>query len=216
MSLEALFSSPVVKPSKRGWVVGLALVGLCGCASDQSAKKPEEAPQAQEQVAPEPIRPEPTSGEKVTKKDTNGDEKPDVWVYAVEERGADGEGRQRMVRKELDINWDGRVDITTYYDAREEREREAMDLDFDGKVDSVFFYEKGVNVRRERDLNGDGRPDVWVYYEKGRLARKERDSNGDSRVDYWEYWENNQVDRIGEDLDGDGNVDKWSRGTPAE
>ena len=191
MSLEALFSSPVVKPAMRRWGVGLVLVGLCGCTSDKSAKKPEEAP-AREQVAPQPIRPAPASHEKVTEKDTNGDEKPDVWVYAVEERGADGEARQRKVRKELDINWDGRVDLTTSYDAREEREREAMDLDFDGKVDSVFFYEKG------------------------RLARRERDSNGDGRVDYWEYWENNQVDRIGEDLDGDGNVDKWSRGTPAE
>jgi hypothetical protein len=206
MSLEALFSSPVVKPSKRGWVVGLALVGLCGCVSDKSAKKPEEA-QAREQVAPPPIRPAPAANEKVTEQDTNGDDKPDVWRITVDER---------VVRKELDINWDGRVDITTSYDARGEREREAMDLDFDGKVDSVYFYEKGINVRRERDLNGDGKPDVWVFYEKGQLARKERDSNGDSRVDYWEYWENNQVDRIGEDLDGDGNVDKWSRGTPAE
>jgi hypothetical protein len=215
MALEALFSSPVAKPSMSRWVLGLALVGFCGCASDKLMEKPEAA-KVEERVEPEPIRPRPASDEKVTEKDTNGDEKPDVWVYAVEERGADGERRERMVRKELDINWDGRVDITTAYDAHEEREREAMDLDFDGKVDSVFFYEKGVNVRRERDLNGDGKPDVWTYYEKGKLARKERDSNGDGRVDYWEYWENNQVDRIGEDLDGDGNVDKWSRDTPTE
>src|SRR3712207_1759902 len=86
MSLEALFSSPVVKPSMRTWVVGLALVGLCGCASDKAARKPEEA-QAGETVAPAPIRPPPASGEKVTQKDTNADEQPDVWVYAVEERG---------------------------------------------------------------------------------------------------------------------------------
>ena len=188
-------------PSMSKWMVGLALVGLCGCASDKTVKKPSEPAKA-EAPAPEPIRPPPASGEKVTEKDTNGDKTADVWVYVVAER---------MVRKELDINWDGRVDITPFYDAREEREREAMDLDFDGKVDSVYFYEKGINTRRERDLNGDGRPDVWVYYEKGRLARKERDSNGDSRVDYWEYWENEQVDRVGEDLDGDGKVDRWTR-----
>ncbi|QRK06108.1 hypothetical protein JQX13_39230 [Archangium violaceum] len=202
-------------PSMSKWMVGLALVGLCGCASDKAAQKSEEG-QAREQASPEPIQPPPAANEKVTKKDTNADEKPDVWVYTVDEQGADGQGRERMVRKEMDINWDGRVDITTYYDARGERERETMDLDFDGKVDSVYFYEKSINIRRERDLNGDGRPDVWAYYEKGKLARKERDSNGDGRVDYWEYWENDQVDRIGEDLDGDGNVDKWSRSTPAE
>ncbi|WNG36563.1 hypothetical protein F0U61_24955 [Archangium violaceum] len=202
-------------PSMSKWVVGLALVGLCGCTSDKAAQKSEEA-QEREQAAPESIQPPQATNEKVTKKDTNTDQKPDVWVYTVEEQRADGQGRDRMVRKEMDINWDGRVDITTYYDAREEREREAMDLDYDGKVDSVFFYEKNVNVRRERDLNGDGRVDSWSYYEKGKLARTERDSNGDGRVDYWEYWENDQVDRIGEDLDGDGNVDKWSRNTPAE
>lgn len=199
-------------PSMSKWMVGLALVGLCGCASDKAVKKPEAA--KVEAPPPEPIRPPPAANEKVTEKDTNGDRTADVWVYAVKEPGADGQERERMVRKELDINWDGRVDITTYYDAREEREREAMDLDFDGKVDSVYFYEKGINTRRERDLNGDGRPDEWNFYERGKLARKERDSNGDGRVDYWEYWENDRVDRIGEDVDGDGNVDKWSRDTP--
>lgn len=202
-------------PSMSKWVVGLALVGLCGCASDKGAKKTETEKAAGQPVA-EPIRPKAAPNEKVVEKDTNTDNKPDVWVYSVEENGADGQSRDRMVRKELDINWDGRVDITTYYDARGEREREAMDLDFDGKVDSVFFYEKGVSVRKERDLDGDGRTDEWLYYERGKLARKERDSNGDGRVDYWQYWENDHIDRIGEDLDGDGNVDKWSRDTQSE
>jgi hypothetical protein len=206
MALEALFFRGRVRPSMSKGLTGLLLVGLCACSSDKSVKKVE-SPRPEKLVRTEPIRPPKAPGEKVEQKDTNGDDQPDVWVYSVEER---------RVRKELDINWDGRVDITTYFDARGEREREAMDLDFDGKVDSVFFYEKGVNVRRERDLNGDGRPDVWTYYEKGTLARKERDSNGDGRVDYWEYWENDQIDRIGEDQDGDGTVDKWSRGTPAE
>ncbi len=202
-------------PSMSRWVLGLALVGLCGCASDKSTRK-SGAEKAEEQMAPEPIRPARASAEKVTEKDTNGDQQPDVWIYRVEERGADGQAQERMVRKELDINWDGRIDITTYYGAQEQREREAMDLDFDGKVDSVFFYEKGANVRRERDLNGDGRMDEWLFYEKGKLARKERDSNGDGRADWWEYWENDQIDRIGEDVDGDGNVDKWSRDTRSE
>jgi hypothetical protein len=199
-------------PSMSQWILMLALVGLCGCNSARGARKAESGAK----VSAEPIRPERAPHEKVTEKDTNGDGRPDVWVYTVEAPGADGQRRERLVRKELDINWDGRVDITTYYDARGEREREAMDLDFDGKVDAVYFYEKDVNVRRERDLDGDGRPDVWVYYEKGRLTRKERDSNGDGRVDYWEYWENGRVDRIGEDLDGDGKVDRWSRDTPGE
>ena len=51
------------------------------------------------------------------------------------------------LRKEIDFNGDGRVDITKYFDEHEEKVREAMDQDFDGKVDSFLYFEKGVNVR---------------------------------------------------------------------
>jgi 5-hydroxyisourate hydrolase-like protein (transthyretin family) len=199
-------------PSMSKWIPCLALVGLCGCVSDRGARKAE---QAEARPAPEPIRPRGASHEKVTEKDTNDDGKPDVWVYSVEERGADGRSRQRMVRKELDINWDGKVDIVRFYDAREQVERELLDLDFDGRVDQVNFYEKGLIVRKERDLDYDGRTDLWIFFERGKIVRREQDTNSDGRVDYWEYWENDQVERIGEDLDGDGQVDRWTRNPEA-
>lgn len=198
-------------PSRRtGWMVALAMVGTWSCSSNKAGERPDADPAA----TMGQIRPPRDSGEKVSEFDLNNDLKPDVWSYAVRAKGPDGQDVERLVRKELDINWDGRVDITKFYDDQENVSRELTDLDFDGKVDTAIFLDKGVIVRKERDLDSNSRPDVWIYYEKARLVRKERDSNGDGKVDYWEYWVNDQVERIGEDLDGDGNVDKWTQSPP--
>jgi antitoxin component YwqK of YwqJK toxin-antitoxin module len=164
----------------------------------------------------EKIRQKQSGDELVTEYDLNGDKKADVWTYTVKAKSADGKSIDRLVRKELDINWDGKNRHRREYDEKEQLVKESLDLDFDGKVDQVNFYEKGVIVRKERDLAASGKPSLWLFYEKGKLVRKERDTNGDGKVDYWEYWEGDQVDRIGEDLDGDGNVDKWTKNPNSE
>lgn len=192
-----------------------AAVALVGCATTGGAEKKADEAGDGEQVA-ENIRQKVSGNEKVTEFDLNGDKKPDVWTYTVTAPGPDGQDVERVVRKELDLNWDGKVDISRTYDEREQISREALDLDFDGKVDQVTFYEKGIVVRKERDLSAQGKPSLYLFYEKGQLARKERDTNGDGKIDYWEFWENGQVDRIGEDLDGDGNVDRWTKNPDSE
>ncbi len=149
--------------------------------------------------------------EKVTEFDLNHDGKPDVWVYTVKSKTPDAKDYDRLVRKEMDINWDGKVDIVRYYDENEQISKEELDLDFDGRIDQWNYYEKGVLVRKERDLDFNGKPDLWIYYEKGHIVRKERDTNHSGKVNYWEYWENDRVDRIGEDLNGDGQVDRWTK-----
>jgi hypothetical protein len=184
-------------------------LALTGCATDAGAKKADEA--AAGEALSDSIRQKKSGNEKVTEFDLNGDKQADVWVYSVVAKGPDGKDVDRVIRKELDINWDGRVDISRTYDENEQLAVEKLDLDFDGKVDQVNYFEKGVVVRKERDLTASGKPSLWLYYEKGKLVRKERDTNGDGKVDYWEYWEGDQVDRIGEDLDGDGTVDKWTK-----
>jgi hypothetical protein len=155
-------------------------------------------------------------GEKVTEFDLNHDRKPDVWSYTVESPGEDGKIIDRLVRKDLDINWDGKIDIARVYGAKEQIEKEAMDLDFDGKIDQTNYYEKGAIVRKERDLDYNGNVDLWIFFEKGKIARKERDRSGDGKVDYWEYWEGDQVDRVGEDQNGDGTVDRWTKNPNSE
>jgi antitoxin component YwqK of YwqJK toxin-antitoxin module len=195
--------------TRTHWQVVVLALAVAGCSTSKSAEKGEAGNDGQ--VLAEGIRQRQAGNETVTEFDLNGDKKPDVWTYTVITTGPDGKDVQRVVRKELDINWDGKVDISRIYDEREQVVREALDLDFDGKVDQVNYFEKGIIVRKELDLSASGRPSEFKYYEKGKLVRKERDTNGDGKVDYWEYWEGDQVDRIGEDLDGDGNVDKWTK-----
>ena len=194
----------------RMTLLGAALA-FAGCATTGSAEKKDGATGPDGEQVAENIKQKQAGNEKVTEFDLNKDKKSDVWTYTVMAKGPDGKDIERMVRKDLDINWDGKVDIARVYDEKEQISRESLDLDFDGKVDEVIFYEKGLVVRKERDLSSSGKPSLWVFYEKGQIVRKERDTNGDGKVDYWEYWENGQVDRIGEDLDGDGNVDKWTK-----
>jgi antitoxin component YwqK of YwqJK toxin-antitoxin module len=214
-------SAPVEgnKMASKNLVVTLAALALgVGCASTKGAEKTDGkgTEGGDGTVVAESIRQKKSGDETLTETDLNGDKKPDVWTYTVKGKSADGKDIDRLVRKELDINGDGKIDISRAYDEREQISREALDLDFDSKVDQVNFYEKGVIVRKERDLSSAGKPSLWLFYEKGKLVRRERDTNGDGRVDYWEYWENEQVDRIGEDLDGDGNVDKWTKNPDSE
>ena len=194
------------------WV---AAATLAGCSGGREATRPD-GEQADGERLAENIVQARRGDERVNEYDLNGDKRPDVWSFTVTAKGEDGKEYQRLVRKELDINWDGKVDIVKYYDAKEQLERESYDHDFDGKVDQVNFFEKGVVVRKERDITGDGKVDTWIFFEKGKIARKERDTNNDGRVDYWEYWEGDHVDRVGEDLDGDGQVDRWTKNPDSE
>lgn len=191
-----------------------ACLFLVGCSTTKSASQ-SGGGQDGEKLS-ENIRQKRNGNEKVTEYDLNGDKRPDVWTFTTMGKGPDGKDVEKLVRKELDVNWDGKVDISQNYDEREQVQRAALDLDFDGKVDQVNFYEKGVIVRKESDLTSTGKPSLFRYYEKGKLVRKERDTNADGRIDYWEYWEGDQVDRVGEDLDGDGNVDRWTKNPNSE
>jgi hypothetical protein len=137
--------------------------------------------------------------------DVTHDGKPDVWKYSVK----DAAGNLVLVRKERDLNGDGKIDSWERYAPDGSLSRVAYDLDFDGKADVILYFEKDQLVRKEMAFGFDGVPRAWSFYEKGKLARKERDTNGDGNADYWEYWENGEIDRIGVDTDGDGQVDRW-------
>ena len=158
----------------------------------------------------------PGSEEHVQAYDLHRRGKPDAWVYTVSTKDDSGRPVERRVRREADLNGDGKVDIVDWFSESGEIIKETLDLDFDGKVDDTIYFEKGKKIRTEKDLDGDGRIDTWNYYDgTEKLVRKERDVKGSGKVDYWEYWESGAIDRIGEDLDGDGAVDRWTKG-PAQ
>ncbi len=138
----------------------------------------------------------------------------DVWEYYEPITGPDGKPAQRLVRKEMDLNDDGKVVVWRWYNDKEQVIKEALDLDFDGKVDEIIYFdERGEPIKKELALDFKGKPNTWKYYEKGKLVRVERDTKGTGKVDTWEYWEGGKVDRIGIDTDGDGVVDQWVKKT---
>ncbi len=103
--------------------------------------------------------------------------RPNLWKYT--RRGPDG--KDVVVRRERDLNGDGRVDVWEYYDDAGNLEKQVVDLDFDGKADVIMYFERGQMVRKEMAFGFDGKPRSIAYYEKGKLVRKEKDENGDGQ-----------------------------------
>jgi hypothetical protein len=136
--------------------------------------------------------------------DINGDEQADVFnFYRVRSKAS-----RLLVRKELDLNWDGKVDVRTWFDEDGAIEKEEMDGDFDDRVDWIDHYKGGRRVMSEIDTDYNGSLDLFKYFENGKLRRKERDTTNDGRIDFWEYIDDNgQVLRTGRDLDADGVMD---------
>lgn len=113
-----------------------------------------------------------------------------------------------LLRKETDLNRDGKVDVRAQYDDAGQRVKEEMDGDFDGRADWVDHYINGKRTYTEVDTDFNGTFDLFKYYEAGKVRRKERDGNGDGRIDAWEYIdENGTVVKTGRDVDGDGKMD---------
>ncbi len=152
------------------------------------------APVAQERTA---------DGRVAERSDINGDGRVDVFLLADEVMGPDNKLRKVPVRKEVDLNADGKVDLTQYFDegvvAREE-----LDLDFDGRVDKVARYKDERVESEELSSLFDGRFDVRRYYENGVLVLKQVDTRRNGLFDEFQYFVGNKLARIGWDRDGDG------------
>ena len=136
--------------------------------------------------------------------DVNGDGRADVYNYMR----ARQDNAPLMVRKETDLNWDGRIDVRAWFDDSGVLEKEEMDGDFDGRVDWTDHYQGGRRVLSEVDTDFDGVYDLFKYYEGNQVRRKERDSDKDGKVDLWEYLDDQgNVVKTGRDVDGDGVMD---------
>lgn len=151
------------------------------------------------------LKPQP--GETVTAYDPGHAGRPTLWKYSV----VVAEGKERVVRRERDLNGDGRVDVWEVLDEEGNVSKAVYDMDFDGKPDLVVTYEKGQLVKKEIAPGFDGMARTVEYYENAKLVRKERDTRNTGKIDTWEYYENGDIDRIGHDDDGDGQVDRWEK-----
>ena len=100
---------------------------------------------------------------------------PDLFKYYPKGKAPTDPGRPETgappLRKEVDLNGDGRISWWVWYGPDGVRTKEAFDFDFDGHVDEVVFYEKGVRVRVEGYSAGYDQPDTFKYYDNGKLTR---------------------------------------------
>lgn len=116
----------------------------------------------------------------------------------------------RIVRKEIDVNFDGSVDVVRTYNRQQELTREELDVNFDGSVDFINHFEDSVIVRRQIDNDNDGVFEETRFYREGALYRVEKDTDGDFIPDYWEFYLDGTLARIGRDFDADGIIDNWT------
>lgn len=138
------------------------------------------------------------------KVDLNRDGKPEITNYYRERT----EGKL-LLRKDTDLDQDGRIDVRTEFDDAGQRVKEQYDGDFDGRADCVDHFIAGKRTYSEIDTDFNGTFDLFKYYEAGVARRKERDTNGDGRVDMWEYLdEQGTVVKFGRDVDNDGKMDQ--------
>jgi hypothetical protein len=192
--------------------LGLAL-GAASCAGprDRAGARVSTRPAAVPAVA-NPGGTGPKSAD-VRSSDVDGNGVPEVYKYfdQVDDPDRPGEKKSALVREDLDVNWDGKIDIWRYFGADGQVVKEEWDADYDGNVDETRVFEAGAVARSERDRNNDGRVDIVRFYKAGKLERKETDTNGDGKADRWEYFTGRNVDRIGVDKDFDGTVDTWAK-----
>jgi hypothetical protein len=102
------------------------------------------------------------------------------------------DGGQVMVEKQVDLNLDGDMDVISEFDEAGALLTERMDRDFDGVFDWIDHYKGGVRVMAEMDNTYDGRTDTWFYYTVNAAGQP-------------------HIDRKERDTTGDGRIDFWER-----
>lgn len=115
----------------------------------------------------------------------------------------------RLVRRELDLNFDGKTDFVRHYDVRGNIARDEVDTDFNGAYDRVAYYSSNVITRRDIDADENGVIEESRFYVSGQLFRIERDENQDGQTDYWQFFNEGVLTRAGYDRDGDRIIDEW-------
>ena len=144
----------------------------------------------------------------IEKSDINGDGRPDmVRTYIEGKTGTDGSTAKTLIRAEMDLNFDGKIDKKNFYNPETGNlEKTELNWDFDDHVDMINFYDADGTLEAQKiDRDFDGRFDVLKRYKIGLLYSRQIDSDNDDKMDLWEYFtKKGKVYRIGKDLDGDG------------
>lgn len=182
---------------KLSFTFALLTLLVVGCAKKNKATaSAEDARQFRETKIVLEVCDQATAG--ADRIDANGDGKPEII------RVLDGK-RERC--RTVDLNFDGKVDSTIFYDAAGKERRSESDFDRDGVVDEIAIYKDGVVSEKWRMTTMDGKLDTWEFFVNGILARTERDENGDGAIDQWWEYPAHGCPLIHVDADGDGRPD---------
>lgn len=117
--------------------------------------------------------------------------------------------RTRLVRRELDLNHDGNVDLIKHYDTKGVILREEIDSDFSGGIDRITHFSNGLIARRELDVDENGVFEERRFYIRGKIFRVEIDEDQDGQTEYWQFYTDGVLTRAGRDIDGDRVIDEW-------
>lgn len=148
--------------------------------------------------------------------DINNDGRADIIVYFQRMQSMDGTLRDAQVLKEVDLNFDGQIDLWRVWKYDGAIARQWEDVNGDSKPDVQWYFEDNRPVRREFDVNGDGRYDMTEILDaQGGIVERSRDTNGDGIADYFEFYTNGRLDKLGWDTTGDGKADEYEDPQPA-
>ena len=134
------------------------------------------------------------------KMDSAGKNSPDIFVvFKKSETGA-----KTLQYQAFDLNRDGKVDLVKTF-VNGKMVRTEMDLDYDGVVDVVSDYDPktGEIVKKTQ---ADANTNIWKYYFKNELRKKELDRNQDGKPDMWVYYRNGKILRTEIDQKFDGHA----------
>jgi len=102
-----------------------------------------------------------SAGHRLRTDDCNRDGRPDVW--------REYDSRGRLIRVEIDSNFDGRPDIAEYYE-RGVLVRRESDRNFNGQIDLLQDFDPDTHrvVRSVADVDYDGVADLLTLFRDGR------------------------------------------------
>ncbi len=151
--------------------------------------------------------------------DVNKDGIVDMWKVHEEIKEND-QIKKILKRREIDLNFDGKINFIKFYTPKGNIEKEYLDKNLDGVIETIRYYENNLVVKIESYFTNpidkkfnvikDSSPFKTFYFNSnGTLKKVTEDTNKDKKDDYFLYFSKGLIDRIGIDEDGDLKVDKW-------
>jgi hypothetical protein len=126
----------------------------------------------------------------------------------IPEGSWDNDDELEVVKRSLDADQDGTPEQVRYYDRKSsELLRKEMDLNYDGTADTWIRYEDERVIQRKLDADFDGTLDTWETYEEDRMASRVVDRNNDGVKDAFYVYEGESLVEERHDADNDGTID---------